>query len=83
MGQQTQHDPDLMPLTDTASLADWEGVAAPGPSRLGVTVSVRFDPDSAAEVRSAAANAPSQSSCSRQHSQPRGLRPNAVDQPPP
>ena len=54
MGQQTQHDPDLLPLTDADSLDDWEGVAAPGPVRLGVTVSVRFDPDSAAVVRSAA-----------------------------
>ena len=54
MGQQTHHDPDLLPLTDTDSLADWEGVAAPGPVRLGMTVSVRFDPDSAAVVRSAA-----------------------------
>ena len=54
MVKQTQHDPDLLPLTDTDSLDDWEGVAAPGPARLGVTVSVRFDPDSAAVVRSAA-----------------------------
>ena len=57
MGQQKQHDqhdPDLLPLTDADSLDDWEGVATPGPVRLGVTVSVRFDPDNAAVVRSAA-----------------------------
>ena len=54
VGQQTQHGPDLLPLTDADSLADWEGVAAPGSVRLGMTVAVRFDPDSAAEVRSAA-----------------------------
>ncbi len=44
----------LIPLTDADSLADWEGVAAPGPVRPGVTVAVRFDPESAAIVRSAA-----------------------------
>ena len=49
-----QHDPDLLPLTDADSLNDWEGVAAPGPVRLSVTVSVRFDPESAAVVRDAA-----------------------------
>ena len=54
MGQQTQHDPDLLPLTDADSIDDWEGVAAPGPAILGMTVSVCFDPDSAAVVRSAA-----------------------------
>ena len=52
--QYDQHDPDLLPLTDTDSLDDWEGVAAPGPVRLGMTVSVCLDPDSAAAVRSAA-----------------------------
>ena len=54
MGQQRQHDPDLMPLTDADSLDDWEGVAAPGPVHLGFTVSVRFDSESATVVRSAA-----------------------------
>ena len=57
MGLQKQHDqndPDLIPLTDADSLDDWEGVAAPGPVRLGMTVAVRFDPESAAIVRSAA-----------------------------
>ena len=49
-----QHDPDLLPLTDADSLDDWEGVAAPGPARLGMTVSVCFDPECAAIVRSAA-----------------------------
>ena len=52
MGVQEQHDPDLLPLLDADSLADWESVAAPGSVRLGMTVSVRFDPDSAAVVRS-------------------------------
>ena len=54
MGLRKQHDPDLMPLTDADSLDDWEGVAAPGPARLGMTVSVCFDPECAAIVRSAA-----------------------------
>ena len=57
MGLQKQHDqndPDLLPLTDEDSLDDWEGVAAPGPVRLGMTVSVCFDPESARVVRSAA-----------------------------
>ena len=56
MAQQTQCDQpdlDLLPVTDADSLIDWKGVAAPGPVRLGVTVSVCFDPESAAVVRSA------------------------------
>ncbi len=52
--QYDQPDPDLMPLADADSLADWESIAAPGPVRLGVTLSVCFDPESAAVVRSAA-----------------------------
>ena len=46
--------PDLLPLTAADSLDDWEGVAASGPVRVGMTVSVCFDPESAAVVRSAA-----------------------------
>ena len=53
MGQQTQHDPALLPLMGADSLDDWEGVAASGPARVGMTVSVCFDPESAAVVRSA------------------------------
>ena len=52
--QHDQNDPDLMPLTDADSLDDWEGIAAPGPVRVGMTVSVCFDLDSAAVIRSAA-----------------------------